>query len=330
MNILVTGVAGYIGSVVAEQLLAAGHIVVGLDNRSTGHVEAIPVGVKFVQADFRDQDVLQAVFRDHPVDVVLHLAADIVVPASVKDPGPVFRNNVVGSLNLLQCMVEANVKRMVFSSTAAVYGVPAATPITEDSPTVPINPYGESKLMVERMLYWFHRAYGLNSISLRYFNAAGATEHLGEDHRPETHLLPILLRAVLAGSEPVPIYGTRYPTKDGTAVRDYVHVADIAAAHLSAMDLVDALGRRVYNLGTGHGHSVLEVVETVGKVTESELRWEAQDPRPGDSAILVASNELARQELGWAPHHTLADIVESAWRWHRSHPAGYSYPGKHR
>lgn len=323
MNTLVTGVAGYIGSVVAEQLLAAGHSIIGLDNLSTGHVEAIPQGVKFVQADLRDQNALQAIFQENSLDVVIHLAADIVVPASVENPGPVFRNNVVGSLNLLQCMVEANVKRMVFSSSAAVYGQPVVTPITETSPTVAINPYGESKLMMERMLYWFHQAYGLNSISLRYFNAAGATERLGEDHRPETHLIPVLLRAVLAESEPVPIYGTAYPTKDGTAVRDFVHVADIAQAHLLAMKRVDNLGCCTYNLGMGHGYSVLEVLEAVGKVTGKGVKWEPQNPRPGDPATLVASNELARKELGWEPQHTLTDIIQSAWMWHRSHPAGY-------
>ena len=323
MVALVTGVAGYIGSVVAEQLLAAGHDVIGLDNLSAGHRQAIPEGVQLLQAGLLDQNALRDIFRNHPIDVVAHLAADIVVSASVKDPGATFRNNVVGSLNLLQCMVEANVKRLVFSSTAAVYGHPSETPITEDSPTVPINPYGESKLMVERMLSWYHQAYGLNSVSLRYFNAAGATERLGEDHRPETHLLPTLLRAVLHESGPIPIYGTHYPTKDGTTVRDFVHVADIAAAHLLAIEHVDKLGCRAYNLGSGHGYTVLEVVEAVGEVTGKRLRWEPSDPRPGDPPVLVAGNELAKSELGWEPRHTLTDIIQSAWNWHRAHPEGY-------
>jgi UDP-glucose 4-epimerase len=323
MKALVTGVAGYIGSVVAEQLLAAGHDIVGLDSLRAGRMKAVPDGVQFVQADLQDQDALRSLFRNHPIYVVLHLAADSIVPASVKNPGATFRNNVVGSLNLLQCMVEADVKRIIFSSTASVYGNPDSTPITEDSPTVPVNPYGESKLMVERMLRWFHQAHGLNSVSLRYFNAAGATQRLGEDHRPETHLIPTLLNAVLHDSGPLPIFGTHYPTKDGTAVRDYVHVSDIATAHLLAMERVDSLGYQAYNLGSAHGYSVQEVVAIVERVTGKRLATETADPRPGDPATLVASNELAQTELGWRPRYTLDEIIGSAWRWQQEHPGGY-------
>ena len=220
-------------------------------------------------------------------------------------------------------MVEANVKRMVFSSTAAVYGHAGDASLTETSPTLPINPYGESKLMVDRMLHWFHTAYGLNSVSLRYFNAAGATERFGEDHRPETHLIPTLLRAAAKGEGPVPIHGVHYPTRDGTAVRDFVHVSDIAAAHLLAMERVDGIGCRAYNLGSGRGYSVLEVVDAVGQVTGRKLRWEPREPRPGDPPVLVADNRLAGKELGWEPRYGLADVIRSAWIWRQAHPEGY-------
>ena len=323
MRTLVTGVAGYIGSIVAERLAATDHDVIGLDDLSAGHRQAVPKGVQFVQAHLSDRRAIQDIFSNHPIDVVIHLAADTVVSASVKDPGSTFRNNVVGSLNLFQCMVEANVKRMVFSSTAAVYGHPADTPLTEDSPTLPINPYGESKLMVDRMLHWFHGAHGLKSVSLRYFNAAGATERLGEDHRPETHLIPTLLRAAREGGGPVPIYGARYPTKDGTAVRDFVHVSDIATAHLLATERVDRLGCRAYNLGSGQGYSVLEMVQAVSEVTGKALQWEPRGPRPGDPPVLVANNGLAGKELGWEPRYTLTDIIQSAWSWRQAHPEGY-------
>ena len=324
MNTLVTGVAGYIGSVVAQQLLEAGHSVVGLDDLSQGHLQAVLPGVTFAQGDVNDRGLVTSLLREHHVDVVLHLAADAVVGRSMTDPGHTFRANVAGGLTLLEAMVETGVPNIVFSSTASVYGGGAREPITEQHPTAPISAYGESKLMMEGMLRWFHQAHGVNSISLRYFNASGATEELGEDHRPETHLLPAVFNVALGQSLALPIFGDGFPTADGSTVRDYIHVVDIATAHLLSMERINQAGCRAYNLGSGQGHSVLEVVEMVRRVTGKAVPTESKDPRPGDPAVLVAGNEMARRELGWGPlHSSLQVIVESAWRWRQGHPQGY-------
>jgi UDP-glucose 4-epimerase len=324
MNTLVTGVAGYIGSVVAQQLLEAGHAVVGLDDLSQGHLQAVLPSVTFVQGDVNNSGLVASLLREHHVDVVLHLAADAVVGRSITDPGHTFRANMAGGLSLLEAMVETGVPNIVFSSTASVYGHGAREPITEQHPSVPISAYGESKLMMERMLHWFNQAHGINSISLRYFNASGATAELGEDHRPETHLLPAMFNVALGQSPMLPIFGDSFPTADGSTVRDYIHVVDIATAHLLAMEHINQAGCRAYNLGSGQGHSVLEVVEMVRRVTGKDVPTQTQDPRPGDPAVLVAGNQLAKRELGWRPFHSsLQAIVESAWQWRQGHPHGY-------
>ena len=326
MRALVTGAAGYIGSVVAQQILDAGHEVVALDNLSQGHRAALPRDAEFILGDITDQALVQQVFGEHSIDVTVHLAAQSVVSRSMQQPGETFRANVAGTLNLLEAMVQAGVNRMVFSSTAAVYSEDADSPITEDAPKAPINPYGESKLMTERMLRWFFEAHGGCSVSLRYFNAAGATETLGEDHHPETHLVPSVLRVALGEAPKVTLYGGSFPTPDGSAVRDFVHVSDIAAAHLQAMERVERLGYRCYNLGTGRGDSVLEVVQAARRVTGKPLEVAIRPPRPGDRAVLVAKCELAKQELGWSPQHNdLEGIIESAWRWMQSNPGGYPH-----
>jgi UDP-glucose 4-epimerase len=338
MKILVTGGAGYVGSVVAEELVKDGYCVVILDNLEQGHREAVPRGAEFVAADICDPLVLEELFRHHRFEAVMHMAAETVVEFSVTDPWRFFRNNIIGGLNLLEAMRKHQVNRLVFSSSAAVYGEPRYTPMAEDHPEAPINAYGETKLMFERVLSWYGRAYGLRHISLRYFNAAGASARLGEDHRPETHLIPNVLRAGLNGAPAVSIFGTDYPTKDGTCIRDYVHVLDIAQAHVLALKKLDSLipdpctptprdwglGGRAYNLGNGEGYSVLEVIETARKVTGVNIPVKASGRRPGDPAVLVASSHLAKTELGWTPRFSdLESIIESAWRWMKEHPYGY-------
>ncbi len=325
LDVLVTGGAGYIGSVVTEQLLEVGHNVLVFDNLSEGHRGAVSVGAQFVVGDILDRSALHAIFASNNFDVVVHLAAETVVERSMRDPRHVLRSNVVGGLNLLEEMVDVGVKNLVFSSSAAIYGELTSGQITENDSHEPVNPYGQSKLMTEHMLAWFHRAYGINSVSLRYFNAAGATRDHGEDHRPETHIIPNILRVALGKDSFVPIFGTDFPTFDGTALRDYVHVVDIADAHLRAISRVDSLGCRSYNLGSGRGYSVQEVVDAVRLVTKNSIKSEARDRRPGDPAVLVASNALAKEELGWKPSFTtIESIVQSAWDWHQRHPEGYS------
>jgi UDP-glucose 4-epimerase len=325
LDVLVTGGAGYIGSVVTEQLLEAGHNVLVFDNLSEGHGVAVSPEAKLIVGDILDRKALHTIFASNHFDVVVHLAAETVVARSMRDPRRILRTNVVGGLNLLEEMVDVGVLNLVFSSSAAIYGELTRDQIAEDDPHEPVNPYGQSKLMTEQMLAWFHRAYHLNSVSLRYFNAAGATRAHGEDHQPETHIIPNILKVALGKDSIVPIFGTDFPTPDGTALRDYVHVADIADAHLRAIAKVNVLGCRSYNLGSGHGYSVQEVVDAARFVTKKPIISEAHDRRPGDPAALVASNALAKQELGWDPSFTtLESIVESAWDWHRHHPDGYS------
>jgi UDP-glucose 4-epimerase len=322
--ILVTGGAGYVGSIVAEKLLLEGHEVVILDNLQQGHREAVPPEAEFVLADICDRKDLERVFRRFDIDAVMHMAAETMVEYSMIEPKSFFHHNIVGGINLLDIMLQHHVHRFIFSSSAAVYGEPQGIPIEESHPKAPVNAYGESKLMFERILEWYGRAYGLKFISLRYFNAAGASLRLGEDHRSETHLIPNVLRVALGQASEVPIFGTDYATEDGSCVRDYVHVLDIARAHILALEKLDSLSGRAYNLGNGNGYSVNEVVEVARRVTGAEIPKKICPRRQGDPAVLVASSELARSELGWEPEYPeLESIIESAWRWMRAHPKGY-------
>jgi UDP-glucose 4-epimerase len=322
MRVLVTGGAGYIGSVIVEELVAAGHQPVVYDSLARGHTGAVIAGVPLVRADVNDTPTLLATLRDHQIEAVIHMAALIEVAESVAHPEQFFANNVGGSISVLRAMVESGVIRLVFSSTAALYGDPERLPITEDEPTKPTNPYGESKLIVERMLRWVATTHGMSCTALRYFNAAGATERNGEDHGPESHLIPLVLRAVREG-RPVALYGTDYPTPDGTTVRDYIHVSDLAQAHLLALGRTEP-GLRVYNVGNGTGSSVREVIETVREVTGLPLEVKELPRRAGDQVATVASAQRIRDELGWQPQYAgLRAIIESAWRWRQRHPNGY-------
>ena len=324
MRVLVTGGAGYIGSIVAEQLVGRGDHVVVYDNLVTGHPRAVPPGAVFVRGDIGDASAVRAALRDHGIDAVVHMAAVSLVGVSVQDPAAYYRNNVTAGLVMLDAMLAEGVKRIVFSSSASVYGEPERQPVCEDDATIPTSPYGETKLAFEKILHWYDRAYGLRSVSLRYFNAAGASARAGEDHEPETHLIPRLLRVAVGTAPPIALFGDDYPTRDGTCVRDYVHVLDLADAHVVALDAVDG-GSRVYNLGCGGaGYSVNEVVETARRVTGHPLPVHVGPRRPGDPALLVASSDRIRAELGWAPRHQDLDaIVRSAWAWAKAHPRGW-------
>lgn len=326
MKLLVTGGAGYIGSVVAGQLLGAGHQVVIVDNLSRGHRQAVPRGVELVVGDLADTAILAELFRRHTFDGVLHFAAFIEAGESMKTPEVFFRNNTANALAVLEGMLAAGVKRFVFSSTAALFGNPARTPIEENDLLQPTNAYGESKLLVERMLDWFHRIHGLRYASLRYFNAAGAASpNQGEAHQPESHLVPRLMQVALGQQKHIEIFGTDYPTGDGTCVRDYVHVIDLATAHLLALNALDEAGRLIYNLGNGEGFTVREVIEGVKRVTGCAIPVVESPRRAGDPAVLIASSEKIRKELNWKPEfHTLDSILGSAWQWHKNHPSGYT------
>jgi UDP-glucose 4-epimerase len=325
MKILVTGAAGYIGSVLTEELIRQEYQVIALDNLSQGHRAAVVSEATFVQADLGDSEALDEVFQLYHIDTVMHLAAESLVEESMTDPKRYFHNNVVGGLNLLDTMLKHHVSKLVFSSTAAVYGNPYSIPIKEGAPTPPVNVYGESKLMFEKILHWYGHAYGLKFISLRYFNAAGASERFGEDHHPETHLIPNVLKAALHQNSPVLIFGTDYPTKDGSGIRDYVHVIDIAKAHMLALDKLQDLTGRVHNLGNSRGYSVFEVINTAEKVTGTKIPLKVCPRRPGDPAILIASSQRATEELGWKPEYSeLERIVDSAWKWLMKHPNGYN------
>ncbi|MBI3682206.1 MAG: UDP-glucose 4-epimerase GalE [Acidobacteria bacterium] len=325
MKILVVGGAGYIGSAVTGQLLEAGHRTVLFDNLSRGHRAAIPADAELVIGDLGDADTLDRLFLSHRFDAVMHFAALIEAGESMQTPAVYFRNNTGNSIHLLEALIRHNVGRFLFSSTAALYGNPEYTPIDETHPLAPTNAYGESKLLVERMLDWLHRLNGLRYASLRYFNAAGAVSpDRGEDHRPESHLIPLTLRVALGQREQISIFGTDYPTPDGACVRDYIHVSDLASAHVLALDALAGHPKLIYNLGNGRGFSVREVIETARKVTGRPIPAAECPRRPGDSAVLVASSEKIRKELGWAPKHpSLEEIIGSAWEWHRRHPTGY-------
>ncbi len=322
MRLLVTGGAGYIGSIVAQQLVRRGDDVTVLDSLYRGHRAAVPDGAEFVQADLLDPAAPAAVLAGG-FDGVLHFAALTLVGESVVSPERYYRGNVVGALNLLDAMRAADVKRIVFSSTAATYGEPDEVPISEDTPTAPVNAYGGSKLTVDRMLADEARAYGLAAVSLRYFNVGGASGALGEDHDPETHLIPLVLRAAAGARDHVSILGTDYDTRDGTALRDYVHVDDLAAAHLLALEKAVPGRHDVFNLGSGTGYTVREVIDAARHVTGREFEVREEARRPGDPPALVASGERARAELGWAPQRSLEAMIADAWEWHQAHPAGY-------
>ena len=324
-TVLVTGAAGYIGSVLCEELIDNGYRVIALDNLEQGHPQAVAPGATFIEGDLAERESLERVFRTRAPDAVMHLAAHSLVSESVAQPARYFKNNVVNSLNLLDAMLARGVKKMVFSSSAAVYGEPVSLPIREQDPERPTNPYGESKLMFEKTLQWYSRAYGLKFISLRYFNAAGASRRFGEDHHPETHLIPNVMKVALKQEEHLCLYGTDYDTEDGSCVRDYIHVVDIARAHILALRALEGVNARIYNLGNGEGYSVLQVVKAAREITGAEVPVLLQPRRPGDPARLVSSPELIRSELGWQPRYPdLKDIIASAWEWHRKHPYGYS------
>jgi UDP-glucose 4-epimerase len=324
MRLLVTGGAGYIGSIVAKHLLAGGHEVTVLDNLERGHRAAVPEGASLVVADLLDQEAVRSALAPG-FDAALHFAALSLVGESVSHPERYYRTNVGGTLNLLEAMHETGVERLVFSSTAATYGEPDEIPIPETAPTLPTNPYGNSKLAVDRMIGDFCRAHGLGAVSLRYFNVAGASGGLGEDHDPETHLIPNVLRAALGVTEFVEIYGTDYATPDGSAIRDYIHIDDLAVAHLLALDGARAGEHKVFNLGNGSGFSVREVIASVREVTGVDIHAREAPRRPGDPSMLVASSERIRSELGWEPRKPgLDEIVADAWAFARAHPEGYS------
>ena len=323
-RVLVTGGAGYIGSVVTVQLLRKGFEVVVLDNLCHGFKEAVPAGTKLVVADMGDRGALDQIFRERRIDAVVHLAASIEAGESMQVPEKYFRNNTANTLTLLEAVLAHRVQRLVFSSTAALYGTPERTLIEETDALQPTSPYGESKLLVEHMLAWFHRIHGLRYASLRYFNAAGAEGEQGEDHQPESHLIPLALQAALGKLEYLSIYGTDYPTPDGTCIRDYIHVSDLASAHLLVLDALREQDKLIYNLGNGRGFSVRQVVDTVRRVTGHPIPAREVGRRPGDPPVLVASSDRIKRELGWNPQYPgLEDIVRSAWDWRRAHPNGY-------
>lgn len=328
-RVLVTGGAGYIGSVIVDQLLELGVGVVVLDDLSRGHKAAVARGAGFVQGGVGNRELVDAVLARERIGAIVHMAAFALVPESVAQPQMYVTNNVAAARVLLEAAGRAKVRRFVFSSSCAVYGHPARIPITEDSPQAPVNPYGETKRDFERLLGERAPAQGIEVVSLRYFNACGATEQRGEDHDPETHLIPNVLAAAAGARPAVDIFGTDYPTPDGTAIRDYVHVADIAEAHVRALDVkVDAHAPVAVNLGTGTGRSVREVIDAARRVTGKQVPATERPRRPGDPAALVAAVERARSVLGWrATRSSLEEIIQSAWRWLQAHPNGYRAEG---
>ncbi|MHC4061032.1 MAG: UDP-glucose 4-epimerase GalE [Planctomycetota bacterium] len=326
MRVLVCGGAGYIGSNMTTMLAAEGFEPIVVDNLSTGHRSAIGQA-EFVQGDLADYDLLSTTLKKYDIEAVMHFAALIEAGESVERPVSYYRNNVSRTLTLLSAMENCGVERFVFSSTAAVYGTPEKVPITEDSPKQPINPYGETKWAVERLCHWQSRTGRLRYAALRYFNAAGAGNDatLGEDHRPESHLIPRTIQAAMGKLSEVKIYGTDYPTPDGTCIRDYIHVEDLCRAHLLALNKLDSDSELVYNLGNNSGYSVREVIETVKKVSGNDFRVVEADRRPGDAPVLTSDASKARSELGWEPQYPeLEQIVATAWKWHSEHPDGYA------
>ena len=325
-NILIVGGAGYIGSYMCKYLAKNGYNPIVLDNLVYGHRQAVKWG-PFIAGQMADTKLLDQIFKEHPIAAVMHFAAFCYVGESVDDPGKYYQNNVAATITLLEEMLKKNIKNFIFSSSCAVYGEPVEIPITEQHPYNPINPYGRSKLMVEQILQDFRAAYGLEYVALRYFNAAGADPEgeIGEEHNPETHLIPLVLKTALGQRETINIFGDDYATKDGTCIRDYIHIDDLAQAHLLALDrLLNGLPGGQYNLGNGDGHSVKEVIEVARKITSKQIPAKIVQRRPGDPAVLIGSSEKAFKELGWKPQFAdLNAIVETAWQWHKTHPDGF-------
>jgi UDP-glucose 4-epimerase len=323
MKVLVTGGAGYIGSATAAGLIQAGHSVTVLDSLVHGHRAAVPKEADFIQADLGDQSALSSLLTSQSFDAVMHFAAYIEAGESMEKPGKYFQNNLCNAMGLIDQAVRAGIDRFVLSSTAGVYASSDA-PLDEDASIGPTSVYGQTKWMVEQTLEWYRRIHGLHFAALRYFNAAGALPHRGEDHHPESHLIPLVLRVALGQRESISIYGSDYPTPDGTCIRDYIHIADLISAHLLALEALTTEDRLIYNLGNGAGYSVREVIETARRVTGHPIPAVEAPRRPGDAARLVASSERIRRELGWRPNiPDLRDIIASAWEWHRTHPEGY-------
>ena len=323
-QVMVTGAAGYIGSIVVQALMRVGYDILGIDDLSRGHRAAIDEGITFYRIRTGDYDAIDRILQNSPVDAVVHLAGYAQVGESIADPGLYYANNIRDGVTLLECMRRNGVRDIVFSSSAAVYGVPAAVPITEDQPRAPINPYGETKAWMESALEAYARAGDFRAVSLRYFNAAGASGPLGEDHRPETHLIPNAIRVAMKLDAELALFGDDYPTPDGTAIRDYVHVADLATAHVQALQALGELPRLAYNVGSGRGYSVREVVDMVERVALDPVPVRVEARRPGDPPELVADATAIQSDLGWKPElSTLDQIVKDAFRWHRDHPHGY-------
>ena len=324
MRVFVTGGAGYIGSIVVEELVAAGDHVIVFDNLTQGHRAAVHPLAEFIQGDLGERSEIDAALAATQPEAIMHFASRTLVGESMRFPFLYLGENVINGLNLFQSAVEQGIRKVILSSTANLFDKPEHIPITEDETIRPGSPYGESKYILERILYWLERTHGVHYAALRYFNAAGATVERGEDHKPETHLIPLVLQVALGQREQITIFGNDYPTPDGTCIRDYIHVVDLARAHILALRALDQ-GSRVYNLGNGRGYSVLEVVETARAVTGHPIPVEIGPRRPGDPAELIASNERIRRELGWEPRYPdLQTIIESAWRWHQIHPRGYA------
>ena len=322
MNVLVTGGAGYIGSICVEELINSGHAVTVLDNLSEGHRSAVDPRAKFIEGNLGDPATANRAIKEAQAEAMIHFAAHALVGESMQNPGKYFRNNVASGLELLEAAVQNKVRKFVFSSTCATYGPPDRVPMTEDLPQRPINPYGESKLMFEKMLLWYQQIFGLEFVAFRYFNAAGASKKYGEHHRIETHLIPNVLKVPLGQAPHCEIYGTDYPTPDGTCIRDYIHIVDLAQAHILAMQP----GKQgFFNLGNGEGYSVREVIKMCEKVSDKTIKAIEKPRRPGDPPRLVASAQKAVTELGWKPKYAkLEDIVSTAWEWHKAHPKGYA------
>lgn len=326
MKILVTGGAGYIGSITTAELIRAGHSVIVFDNLYQGHRDAVHPDAIFIQGDLANCWDVENLFQSHrDIDGIMHFASYTLVGESMQEPLKYLRDNFLNASNLLEHAMASGIRRFILSSTANLFGIPERVPIDEDVPITPGSPYGDSKFFIERLLHWFEQIYGLRYACLRYFNAAGNTPDRGEDHSPETHLIPLVLQVPLGQRESITVFGDDYPTKDGTCVRDYIHVVDLAQAHILAMHALDELGSRVYNLGNGTGFTVLEVIETARRITGHAIPHVIGPRRPGDPAVLVASSERIRRELGWQPRYPSLDaIVGSAWEWYREHPHGYA------
>jgi UDP-glucose 4-epimerase len=325
VNILVTGAAGYIGSVCSEVLLKRGMRVIALDNLQEGHRAALPPGAVFCQADLANRPQIENIFSQHKIDAVMHFAGEALVAKSVKEPSIFYASNVACGVNLLDAVTRHGVKKFIFSSTAATYGEPEIVPIPEDHRKAPINPYGKSKLVFEQILADYRAYTGLHYVTLRYFNAAGATEHCGEAHRLETHLIPRVLDAASGDLPFVDVFGTDYPTPDGTCLRDYIHVLDIADSHVRALEEIDRVSGEAFNVGNSRGFSILEVIDAAERITGRKIPRKLGPRRPGDPAVLVASKEKLKRALGWeAAHSSLEEIISSAWAWKQKHPHGYT------